>query len=229
MKKKFAILFFSIVLIVIVSMLIIRTINKRITPTVLEYSKSEIKRIASIIINRSIDESIIKQIDMDKLFIIDKSNNDEIVSVTLNSVVVNKITNAVSDACEDNLRLIEERRFAELKNFNINEQQFYVPSGIAFNNTFFNSIGPLIPIKLKIIGNVTSGIATEVKEYGINNSLITISVEIKVELKVILPLTTDYVSITNYVPITVKMIQGKVPEYYGGNLSIKKEPLYEWS
>jgi len=133
--------------------------------------------------------------------------------------------NAISDACENNLRLVEERKFSELKDFNINEQYFYVPSGIAFNNTFFNSLGPLIPIKLKIIGNVTSGLETEVKDYGINNSLITISVEVKVELMVILPLSTDYVSITNYVPIAVKMIQGKVPEYYGGNLNIKKETL----
>ena len=105
------------------------------------------------------------------------------------------------------------------------KKYFQVPSGIAFNNTFFNSLGPLIPIKLKIIGNVTSGLETEIKEYGINNSLITVSVEVKVELMVILPLSTDYVSITNYVPIAVKLIHGKVPEYYGGNLSLKKESL----
>ena len=76
----------------------------------------------------------------------------------------------------------------------------------------------MLKINLKIIGNVTSGIKSEVKEYGINNSLITISVEISVELLVILPISSDYVSITNYVPILVKIIQGNVPEIYGGNL-----------
>ena len=59
---------------------------------------------------------------------------------------------------------------------------------------------------------------TNVKEYGINNSLITVSVEIKVELMVILPFSTDYVNITNYVPIAIKLIQGKVPQVYGGSL-----------
>lgn len=225
MKKKLGILLIILLLILFFSMYIIKLINKNITPTVMEYSKSEIKRIASIIINKSIDEEIINKIDIDKLFVIDKSSDEEIVTVTLNSIVVNKITNEISDACENNLRLIEERRFDELKNFNINERFFYVPSGIAFNNTFFNSVGPLIPIKLKIVGNVTSGIETEVKEYGINNSLVTISVEIKVELMVILPLSTDYVSITNYVPIAIKMIQGKVPDYYGGKLNIEKGSL----
>ena len=225
MKKKIGILLITLLIIIIFSMLVIRVINKNVTPTVMEYSKSEIKRIASIIINKSINDEIIKLIDVDKLFIVDKSSGDEIITVTLDSGVVNSITNAISDACENNLRLVEERRFSELKDFNINEQYFYVPSGVAFNNTFFNSLGPLIPIKLKIIGNVTSGLETDVKDYGINNSLITVSIEVKVELMVILPLSTDYVSITNYVPIAVKMIQGKVPDYYGGNLSIQKETL----
>ena len=71
-----------------------------------------------------------------------------------------------------------------------------------------------VAISLKMIGNVTSGINTDVKEYGINNSLITISTEITVEMMVILPFTSDYVSITNYVPISVRLIQGKVPEFY---------------
>lgn len=225
MKKKIGVLLLILLLIILFSMIIIRVINKNITPTVMEYSKSEIKRISSIIINKSINEEVIKLIDVDKLFIVDKSNEQEIITVTLDSGVVNTISNAVSDACENNLRLVEERRFDELKDFNINEQYFYVPSGVAFNNTFFNSLGPLIPIKLKIIGNVTSGLETEIKEYGINNSLITVSVEVKVELMVILPLSTDYVSITNYIPIAVKLIHGKVPEYYGGSLNLKKESL----
>ena len=69
-----------------------------------------------------------------------------------------------------------------------------------------------------MIGNVTSGIKTEVKEYGINNSLVTISVEIKVELMVILPFSSDYISIDNEIPIAIKLIQGKVPQFYGGSL-----------
>ena len=69
-----------------------------------------------------------------------------------------------------------------------------------------------------MVGNVTSGITTDIKEYGINNSLVTISVEITVEVMVILPFSSDFVSITNYVPIAIKLIQGKVPQIYGGSL-----------
>ena len=62
-----------------------------------------------------------------------------------------------------------------------------------------------------MVGNVTSGIVTDVEEYGINNSVVTISMEISVEIQVVLPLTTDYVSITNYVPIAVMEVNNNIP------------------
>ena len=218
-KRKFIFLIITLIIVIIVAIISVNLIIDKISPTVMEYSISEMKRIISIIINRSINSSILDKNDMNNLFIINRENTDDVMTISLDSIIVNKITDNISDICEDNLRMVEEGRFEELKKkFNIGEEYFFVPSGIIFKNTLLNSIGPKIPINLKMIGNVTSGINTDVKEYGINNSLITISVEITVELMVILPFSSDYVSITNYVPISIKLIQGKVPQIYGGNL-----------
>lgn len=218
MKKKISLLLVIIFIILIISFFIVNYIDKKISPIIMDYSKSEIKKIASIIINRSIRDNLLDDGILDELFIVGKDNN-EITSVTLDSVIVNKITNRISDACEDNLRLIEKGEYNKLRDeFNLGKEYFLVPSGVIFTNSILSNIGPKIPINLKIIGNVTSGIKADVKEYGINNSLITISVEISVELMVILPLSSDYVSITNYVPIMVKLVQGEVPDIYGGSL-----------
>ena len=218
MKKKISFLIVIIILIITLSIISIKIINDKISPLVINYSIGEMKRITSIIINRSINSDILDKNDMDNLFIITK-DNDEIMTISLDSIIVNKITDNISDACEDNLRLMEEGKYDLLKKkFNIGEEYFYVPSGIIFKNTLLNSIGPKIPINLKIVGSVTSGIKTDVKEYGINNSLITISSEITVEMMVILPFSSEYVRITNLIPISIKLIQGKVPQIYGGSL-----------
>ena len=218
MRNKIKLLSIIIISIIIIAIIILKVINDKISPLVMDYSISEMKRITSIIINRSINSEMLTKEDMDNLFIINKEDN-EVMTISLDSIIVNKLTDIISDACEDNLRLMEEGKFKELKDkFNIGEEYFYVPSGIIFKNTLFSSIGPKIPINLKIVGNVTSGIKTEVKEYGINNSLITISSEITVEMMIILPFSSDYVSITNLVPISIRLIQGKVPQIYGGSL-----------
>ncbi len=216
MKKRISLLLLIIVIIIIISIICVKVIIDKITPLVMNYSISEMKRITTIIINRSINNDILDQEDMNKLFVTNKDNNGDMITISLDSIIVNKLTDKISDACEDNLRLLEEGKYNDLKNkFNIGEEYFYVPSGIIFKNTLLNSLGPKIPINLKIIGNVTSGIKTEVKEYGINNSLITISSEITVEMMVILPFSSDNIRITNLVPICIKLIQGKVPDYYG--------------
>ena len=219
MRKKITWFIVTILVIIIIAVIIIKIISDKITPLVMDYSIGEMKRITSIIINRSINSDILDENEMNNLFVVSKNETGEVITVSLDSIIVNKITDKISDVCEDNLRLIEEGKYQELKmKFNIGEEYFYVPSGIIFKNTILSGIGPKIPINLKIVGNVTSGIKTEVKEYGINNSLITISSEIVVEMMVVLPFSSDYVSITNYVPIAIKIIQGKVPQFYGGSL-----------
>lgn len=218
-KRKLSIFAFVIVIIILLSVIIMQVISNRVAPLVMDYSVTEMKRIASIILNKSVTDDVMANLDIDKLFIITRSSSDDIISVTLDSAVVNKITNQISDKCEENLRKIENGKFGDIKNdFNIDEEYFYVPIGIAFKNTILNDVGPKVPIKLKIVGNVTSGITTDIKEYGINNSLITISVEVKVEMMVVLPFSSDFASIKNVVPIAIKLIQGKVPQFYGGSL-----------
>jgi len=218
MKKKIKLLMIIIILIIIVSIIGIKILNNKISPIVREYSIGEMKRLISIIINRSINSDILDKDDMNTLFNTTMENN-EILAISLDSIIVNKITDSISDACEDNLRLLEEGKYDILKKkFNIGEEYFYVPSGIIFKNTLFSLFGPKIPINLKMIGNVTSNIKTEVKDYGINNSLITISSEITVEIMVILPFSSDNIKITNLVPISIKLIHGRVPEIYGGSL-----------
>ena len=217
MKKKIRFLIITLIIIILVSLLSLKIINNKISPVVMDYSISEMKRLTSIIINRSINSDVLDKDDMDNLFVT-KYNNDT-VTITLDSIIINKITDNISDAVEDNLRLVEEGKYNELKSkFNIGEEYFFVPSGIIFKNSLFSSIGPRIPINLKVIGNVVSDIKTDVKEYGINNSLITISVDITVEMMVILPLTSKEIKINNQVPIVIKLIQGKIPEFYTGNI-----------
>lgn len=213
MRRRLIILIITLITIIFISLFIVKLIFNKINPLISDYSVAQMKRIISSIINRSINSNVFNKEDLSNLYII--NYDKDTTTVILDSVIVNRITDIISDACEDNLRLVENGKYNLLKEkFNIGEEYFYVPSSIFFNSTLLSLISPKIPISLKMIGNVTSGINTDVKEYGINNSLITISTEITVEMMVILPFTSDYVSITNYVPISVRLIQGKVPEFY---------------
>ena len=86
-------------------------------------------------------------------------------------------------------------------------------------NSFLSNLGPKIPVKINLVGNIISGVETKVTNYGINNAMIEVYVHLQVNIQVILPFLSDTVQVDTLVPIAMKLIQGSVPNYYGGNLS----------
>ena len=70
------------------------------------------------------------------------------------------------------------------------------------SNLLYN-IGPKIPVKLSLIGDVSTGFSTEVVEYGINNALLKLMIDIKVDTKIILPIISDKLTIECSIPINL--------------------------
>ena len=70
---------------------------------------------------------------------------------------------------------------------------------------------------MELVGSVLTGVNSKVIDYGINNSLIEIFVHIEVNEKVILPVTSKNITIVNDIPISYKIIKGKIPSYYSNS------------
>ena len=215
MKKNVINLFIIIIFIIIISIILIVFLNKKVIPIYMSYSNSSMKRVVTTVINKTTSEIEIN----DNLFIVKSSDNTEIASY--DPVVLNSIISRISNNVYDNLKLVEEMDINTLEKFNIDKNIFYVPSGIIFDSFMLNNLGPKIPIKLKLVDSVNSSVETKVTEYGINNSLIEISVRVVASVRTVLPLSTDEMEVVVVVPLAVKIIQGNIPEYYFGSLNKK--------
>ena len=68
-----------------------------------------------------------------------------------------------------------------------------------------------------------SNVALEdVKEYGINSSLVEIVLNIKIQIEVILPFQSKTIFVEKNIILESKIIQGKIPQYYGGFITSLK-------
>ena len=94
----------------------------------------------------------------------------------------------------------------------------FLVSGVVFDNIILANIGPKIPVKLNMIGDILTNINTKVTDYGINNAVVEIIVDVEVYEQVILPFTTKRITINTDIPIAVKLIQGEIPSYFFSNL-----------
>ena len=78
----------------------------------------------------------------------------------------------------------------------------------------FSNIGPKIKLRLKILGDITSNIETEVKPYGINNAYVETRIYLTVTARIVLPFVTDKVVISNVIPLSMNIVSGSVPNGY---------------
>ncbi len=213
MKRKWLKLLITFILLIIFTFIILVFLSNKVMPFYMNYSEAEMKRVVTTVINKSVTEEVTNQLEVDSFFVLKKENDNTII-VDFDPVIVNRVMSKISDVVYNNLKLISKKDKLTLEKYNLDESYFYIPSGIIFNTTMLNNIGPRIPINLEIISSVNPNLKTEVTEYGINNSLIEVYINVIVDVKMILPMYANTMQIVVVVPLAVKLIQGEVPKYY---------------
>lgn len=223
-KKNFNTLILLIVTIIITIFIVFNFIGKKLNPIIMNYAEKQAKKIAVLVIGNAIDDELGEKFKSDNLFV---TNEQE---TNYNTYEINTILKEISINVKEYLIKLEKGELGDIglsdnENINVNQEKlkngiiYQVPSGIIFNNGLLANLGPKIPVKLSLIGDITTDIVTEIKEYGINNAIIEIGIKIIAEEQVILPFSTKQVSVETIVPISIKIINGKVPSYYPYTIS----------
>ena len=88
-----------------------------------------------------------------------------------------------------------------------------------YNIPILIPLSPNVPFKISILGNTSNEMITEVKEYGINNSIIELRIKCIINLQIILPFKSKIIKNEKNILLSSQVIQGKVPDYYGGIIS----------
>jgi len=219
------------VFIVFISLLFINYYSKRALPLLISYAEAETKKLIILVINKAVTKQI-NNVDTDDIFEVTYNNDGEVILIDFNSKRTSIALSTITSLIELNLRAIEEGKIDMLELPDNSLDSFdtdllekgiilEVPLGIIGNSTFTTNLGPKVPVKLSLIGDVSSGFSTEVEEYGINNALITLNIDVEVNAKVVLPFASDNMNINASIPIAMKVIQGKIPEYYLNGFTTK--------
>ena len=188
------------------------------------YAESETRKLTILVINKAITKQMSDSWAND-IFDVVYNNQGEIILIDFNSQNTSKILSTMTSLIELNLRAIEEGKIdmLELPNNSLEAYDMdlldkgiinYIPFGIATGSSLLYNLGPKIPVKLSLLGDVVTGFSTDVTEYGINNALIKLMIDVKVDTRIILPIISKEITINASIPIAMKVVQGKIPDYY---------------
>ena len=232
-KKKHFIRTLIIILIIILltSLLIIKYISKKIYPMVFKYAEIETKKFSNLIINNAISKTVTDKITPDEIFKITYDKNDEIKTIDFNTPKINKYLTKATKSIQEEMQNIENGNINKIdkditKKYNKEDLKkgiiYSLNTGVISNNPLLANLGPKIPIKINLVGDVISYVSADVEDYGINNSMVRVFINLKVTEEVMIPFYGKEIEMEAKVPIAIKLITGKLPEYYLGTNQSKQ-------
>lgn len=196
-----------IIINLVLSMFFLHIFNKKSKALLLDYSVIKATEIANNLITTSVND---KEYNIDEYFVITKNNDNEILSVDFNNNLVNKRLYEINNIIESKIIKLQTGTKGNI---------FFVPFGVIITNAFTSDLGPKIPVKMLLKTSITSFVNTTVDDYGINNALMKINVNVELTQLIVLPFASKKVIVKSSVPLVTKIINGKIPQYYGGNIT----------
>ncbi len=180
------------------------------------YIQKEATTIISDILTESLKDSNITGI-ANKLIKCTYGNDNRINSIYIDSSVVTNILTTFNS----NISLM-------LKEGIIEEsiESIKLPLGMLISRSLFTTLGPDIEIEVLPVTLYKTDIKTDLVDYGINNSLFEVYLNVIIELETIIPLKQSTVNYNSNILLSSVVVQGEVPYYYYmGEGAIQSLPL----
>lgn len=221
-SNRLTILLVSFMLCVI---LFLYVLNERLMPTYLEYAEVQTKKIASYVVNEAISSRTSSVLDVNDIIEEVPAGSSETVTVRFNADIINRVQAETQGLVKKYLAQAEQgnlNQLPELENveYNVGKIEggdgivFFVPLGQAANLPLLGNLGPKIPIRFHIIGNVHSDVTSNIKEFGINSALVEVWVNLEVNVQIIVPFASKSATITQSFPVAMGLTRGPVPNIY---------------
>lgn len=215
----------SMILFIGFTVLGLSLINIGIKPTLIIYAESQTKKIGALVISKAVNREIANVMDINEIIENVPTDSAEMVTTQFNTEIINRVLSETTELVQEHLRAIERGDTSILRSLTELDVEiedsgdmegivYTVPLGQATGNALLGNLGPQIPIRFQAVGDVTSNIKSNIREFGINNAFVEVNIHLVVNVRIIVPFATTVTTIEQDIPVAMGLIRGKVPEIY---------------
>lgn len=228
--KSSYVLGFIFFLILFFAFLFFRNFNTKVTPHLLSVAETSINKLNESLLMQYRVSEVYEKVDLDDVIVITKNSKDEIIAVDFKLEnaydALSLITNYLQSNLEDEIvRKNILKYYNENISSNLDSIILSIPIGVASDGIYLANLGPKIPVKISYVGYLGTNIRIKLEDYGINNVLISLYVDCSITNEFIVPNAKKEITHSYNILIASKIIQGIVPDYYGGVLETKSNIL----
>lgn len=204
--------------------ILFKTYSNNINGSLINFAKIKINEIMQKFLSESIGYDLLKKEDMDEILVITKNKDGEILYVDYDLDKSYKLLDKVTKKINEDVTNLENRGINNKNVINSkNGFALVVPLFLSSNNALVASFGPKIYVPINFVGAILTNIKSKVTNYGMNNALVELYITIKLTTNIVTPMDSSSEIIDYDVLIASKIINGRVPEVYGGLISSQSE------
>lgn len=214
MKKRY------LIAVIIIFSISLHFLSVNLTPILKKIADKEIDRFCQMVINNT---PFPDEFNHQELIGIERRNG-EISTINFNTNYASEIGSKIVEKLDEIFISLEEGKYKKTDN------SFYqrklaeisdsggviatIPLGVVTKNPFLANLGPKIKVRYKSITAITSSVNKEIKSYGVNHIMVSLTLQIKVKMMVILPFYNDEFNKKYDYPLMIEIIEGDVPNWY---------------
>lgn len=203
------------------------TINNRIMPTYLEYAEVQTEKVASYVVSKAINSRTSGVLDVNNIIEDLPPGTSDMITTKFNTEIINQVRAETQALVKEYLEQAERGDLTHLPKLDNIEYDvgrmeagdgivFFVPMGQVLNLPIIGNLGPAIPIRFHIIGNVHSDVVSDIREFGINNAYVEVGIHLVVNVQIIIPFASKSASVEQHIPVAIGLVRGTVPNIYTG-------------
>lgn len=202
MRRRLRILVRWLVAIMIVLIVGFLLFRDRYRFTVQQLAQTQIINATSDLINDAIDEQIESgNIQYDRMVYFEKDLQGRITALKTNMSEVNRLKTEILNRINDEILAMDTSHLG-------------VPLGSLFLPEFLSGKGPSIPVQIISIRNSDGSFTSHFSQAGINQTLHQLTMEVLVDVTVLVMGETDSFTVTSQVVVAETVIVGDVPNTF---------------
>ena len=189
------------------ALLLFMLIDLGIKPTIIAMSEAKVEYIAVLAMNNAVSKVLSDNVKYTDLTDVLTDKDGKISMIQYNTIMINNLSRETSTAAQDEIRTLGAEGIS-------------VPLGSITKSKLLSGWGPAIKVRIIPVGSVSTNFSDEFRQAGINQTRHKIYLELKTQVRIVVPLGSDTITVSTKVPISETIIVGEAPDT---NINVQDE------
>lgn len=214
MRRRLRKLLYFVFVLLVAAAVAFLMLRSRYRDVIRELAETQVKNTTSDLTNDAIAKQIAEGIiQYDRIVYFEKDLNGRITALKTNMSEVNRLKTDILNIINDEILALDTSDIG-------------IPLGSLFLSELFSGKGPAIPVHILSIRNSDAGFVSAFSQAGINQTLHQLTMEVSVDVAVLVLGETSSFTVTSEVVVAQTVIVGEVPTTFlqtGGNYESQRE------